>query len=591
MFQTHNAHSERGSLSQNESVADSSERLRASVSNQDVMDYQRRQNNRTNGAGSGSPEVINRVNVTGNPAVNDRPPVSNKPGVTGNPGGYRRPTARAVGNGRPTERAVGNDRNVQPNDKPPGTTVDPSGRQTINFDVVATPQQFRERVQRIFGELDINHNGYLTRAELGKAVEDHRYEGADAQVVAGLFNAKSFNGLVNVSKDQQGKETALSRKDVEMMDIMERSEPLQTADAMVPWATKNFAILDLDNNGFIDFSELDDLQKVSEDPKLNKQIELLKENYDVLQNAHNDEYFWENDGITRSDLQSYLHTFKAELVQNELQSDGLFNALWAARRTRESQNGTSDELYGNGSPRNSIDPDAIKQGTVGDCYFLAALASVAETNPAGIQRMIKDNKDGTYTVTFEGDREHPITVAAPTEAEQGLYNGGSRFGTWAGVMERAFGKWRIEQGNSKIANPATAVEAAGGGDSGAFAMRILTGHKTSSLETKAVTNAEIAADLDFALNRSGNRSAVTAGIYAGEGHTKDGWYRDHLYSIIAFEPGGKEGGWVTIRNPWGAGENSRNGTRLISLNEFKQNFDAYYIERNPKHAASKNAGQ
>lgn len=45
-------------------------------------------------------------------------------------------------------------------------------------------------------------------------------------------------------------------------------------------------------------------------------------------------------------------------------------------------------------------PDDVIQGATGDCWFVAALASVAAQEPALIRSMIADNGDGTYTVTL-----------------------------------------------------------------------------------------------------------------------------------------------------------------------------------------------
>ncbi len=42
----------------------------------------------------------------------------------------------------------------------------------------------------------------------------------------------------------------------------------------------------------------------------------------------------------------------------------------------------------------------IHQGALGDCYFLAALASIVYKNPDTIKEMMKDNGDGTVTVRF-----------------------------------------------------------------------------------------------------------------------------------------------------------------------------------------------
>lgn len=43
-------------------------------------------------------------------------------------------------------------------------------------------------------------------------------------------------------------------------------------------------------------------------------------------------------------------------------------------------------------------PSDVKQGRVGDCYLLAALASIAASNPDAIKECMKDNGDGSVTV-------------------------------------------------------------------------------------------------------------------------------------------------------------------------------------------------
>jgi len=48
--------------------------------------------------------------------------------------------------------------------------------------------------------------------------------------------------------------------------------------------------------------------------------------------------------------------------------------------------------------------DDIKQGRLGDCYFMAALASIAERRPGHIKQMMRDNGDGTVTVRLFSPR-------------------------------------------------------------------------------------------------------------------------------------------------------------------------------------------
>jgi WXG100 family type VII secretion target len=47
-----------------------------------------------------------------------------------------------------------------------------------------------------------------------------------------------------------------------------------------------------------------------------------------------------------------------------------------------------------------IHPSDVTQGLVGDCYMLAPLAAIAQRDPERIRRMVRDNGDGTYTVTL-----------------------------------------------------------------------------------------------------------------------------------------------------------------------------------------------
>lgn len=47
-----------------------------------------------------------------------------------------------------------------------------------------------------------------------------------------------------------------------------------------------------------------------------------------------------------------------------------------------------------------IDPNDVKQGSLGDCYLLGGMAAVSRANPEYIRKLIKDNGDGTYDVTL-----------------------------------------------------------------------------------------------------------------------------------------------------------------------------------------------
>ena len=98
-------------------------------------------------------------------------------------------------------------------------------------------------------------------------------------------------------------------------------------------------------------------------------------------------------------------------------------------------------LWGPGGPSVAD----ITEGELSDCYMLAAIAAIVRIDPGAIERMIRDNHDGTYTVTIAGTS---ITVDATTPEfanQHGLlYNTavptdhGAYHALWVPVLEKAF---------------------------------------------------------------------------------------------------------------------------------------------------------
>jgi hypothetical protein len=47
-----------------------------------------------------------------------------------------------------------------------------------------------------------------------------------------------------------------------------------------------------------------------------------------------------------------------------------------------------------------VDPNDVKQGSLGDCYLLAAMMAIAKTNPGAIQKLVKEKDKGIYEVSL-----------------------------------------------------------------------------------------------------------------------------------------------------------------------------------------------
>ena len=236
-----------------------------------------------------------------------------------------------------------------------------------------------------------------------------------------------------------------------------------------------------------------------------------------------------------------------------------------------------DNLYGTHSddPLQSITPDAVHQGDLGDCYFLAGVAAVAKSNPQSIQDMIHDNGNGSYTVTFPGDDNHPQTVAAPTATELERYaaDDGTN-GTWVAVLEKAH---RQLTGN----------ETSDPGGQSATGLNLLLPKGTSvptgifdSWEELSPGNVSLnhksLADTDKILTDAmQNNKAVVAGTgsdnwviqHTGASNDPGSLVDQHEYAVTGYDPASEA---VTLRNPWG--QTGQDGTFTLSLQDFHDHF-------------------
>src|SRR5205085_4339148 len=99
----------------------------------------------------------------------------------------------------------------------------------------------------------------------------------------------------------------------------------------------------------------------------------------------------------------------------------------------------SHPLFASDGPKE----DDIRQGKVGDCYFLSVLSSVAKIDPWRVRQSVLDLGDGTYAVQFNRDgRKVFIRVDAdlPTWADGSLAYAhlGSQGSLWVAILEKAF---------------------------------------------------------------------------------------------------------------------------------------------------------
>lgn len=298
----------------------------------------------------------------------------------------------------------------------------------------------------------------------------------------------------------------------------------------------------------------------------------------------------------QAQTRTYAGTFRTELCRIGTSVAGdLLPILSLVCHDGKSGDAAHRKLFGQaGDPVESVKPEAVLQGRVGNCYFMAAMASLAQTNPKAIVDMIKDNGEGTYTVTFPGAKDEPITVSAPTEYELSRFARSGPHGTWPAVLEKAYGaycsKCVSRQSIFRLGRAANSPqEATDGGSVRNAGLEILTGRPIDRLlvDTDDIHTALMEAFRDGRPATAFINNELGAIIGLADNLTNDaGIPCGHEYSLLSYDPEKKT---LTIRNPWGQVEprgrdgkprdGKDDGIFRMTLEEFQRNFTGVAIAR------------
>lgn len=197
------------------------------------------------------------------------------------------------------------------------------------------------------------------------------------------------------------------------------------------------------------------------------------------------------------------------------------------------------------------DGDAVRQGRYGSCAFLAALIAMAENDPAAVQRMIHDNGDGSWNVTFPGHDPIRVTLS-PAERALGSTSDaqGGQNGLWVAILEKAYAQLKAGPG---AANP---LEIYNDGENERETSRVLSGQSIDHYELGAT-------GLGGMIQQTVVRRAIERALLEGRPVTcalqdqSNPWHlpTSHAYTVLNLR-----GDNITVRNPWGdqGGEGNQN---------------------------------
>ena len=219
------------------------------------------------------------------------------------------------------------------------------------------------------------------------------------------------------------------------------------------------------------------------------------------------------------------------------------------------------------------------QGALGDCYFIAAMSSVAWARPYAIINMIRPSswgneeqpihkvnfyKDGTGTAqAIEVTELVPVTKPSHNWVYARSLDAGE---TWPAIMEKAYAKWRTSNSTDFPNYPVIA-----GGDPVMASAEIISGKRTY------VGHSGKTGDDLWAFVRGNSLSKRTinpmvAWTYgtqpAGTNYAIAKVVANHAYSILGWEFLNNEK-YVVLRNPW--------GTHHAVLDTLSGNWSAFQI--------------
>lgn len=192
--------------------------------------------------------------------------------------------------------------------------------------------------------------------------------------------------------------------------------------------------------------------------------------------------------------------------------------------------------------------DDVKQGYLGDCYFLATLSSVADTNANTIKQSVVDLGDGTYAVRFyKGGKEMFYRVdgdlATWSNGSLAYANTGAQSSTWVAIIEKAFAAFRTNVNSYASLN-------------GGWMSEVYSALGKTSQNTFAVsTGAQLLTVIKDAL--AAGKSVTYAANEPTDGAPLIG---SHAYSVerVNVDANGNAVS-VTFRNPWGVDGKGNDG--------------------------------
>lgn len=254
----------------------------------------------------------------------------------------------------------------------------------------------------------------------------------------------------------------------------------------------------------------------------------------------------------------------------------------------------ASDLYGSGGPKATD----INQDNLGDCYYVATMAALADKTPQRITDAIKYNEDtGNFTVhIYNGDEWVDVEVSQ-AEIQDNIDrhggstvdNGNTKGAIWPSVMEVAYAKvlgGDLEKGYQELDGgySADAFEALTG-DSGQEMSRALIAMLGPEWAAQTIQQAlDAGRPVTLSTNPENTANWFERNILGEHDAPQDGLVDNHVYTVEGVKVVDGEV-VLELRNPWGhngvEGFKDTGATMEVKLSDITKNGGLECINLGP----------
>jgi Ca2+-binding RTX toxin-like protein len=298
--------------------------------------------------------------------------------------------------------------------------------------------------------------------------------------------------------------------------------------------------------------------------------------YDIVSGGDDNDTFWIDSNVTEGVMDASADEIAtgavhrvgafANKASKELLGQAIADPILKGTSVKY-RNFKLNPLFATGGP--SIDD--VRQGQLGDCYFLAQIGSFAKLAPELIQQAIVDFGDGTYGVQFKRGAStlfYRLDADLPSYSTSALAYAafGAEGSIWVAMLEKAWAMFRTAR------NSFASIEAG-------FMTEVASAFGQSN--TWGVTTTNPSSVLALLKSELDAGKSVTIGTYGSQAPASL-LVGGHAYSVESIIADGAGGYTIVLRNPWAVdGYTSADGVQdgyvTLSAAQFTAAVQAYAI--------------